>query len=366
MGMNIADTFADSNRQVRRDIRTRIFAEQHAASVRNALLFALIGMALWGVDWAVEPGHPLKSLAFRGGAAAVLLLAVLIRWLFQSLYLDYVASYLSFVVCEIAFVILWDGQSGGLSIGAGQLLYFFVGSVLVCRLYSFNLNLVGCVILALAPHLVGAVATANFPHLLYASTLWPVAVLTIVAHWRIRPLLVENVRLRQEIDSSVLIDPVTGLLNYRGFDQAFQRLAKLGESKPLQQFLLLVEIDGLETVKMAYGEQFAHALRGKMGEFIDLSFRGRDITASPSEEEYACILQNISREKAFDIAERFRESVVNKEFECAASPGGKLSCTVSIGIVSADTKEQVKTLLNRARIGISQAKSLGGNQCVCI
>jgi len=365
--MNIAETFADSSRHVRQNMRTKVFYEWQATSIHHTVVFALLGALLWGADWAVDPYHQKKALFLRLGVMGVLLLSAIAKRLSKSLLVNYIASYLSLAVGEVLFVALFAGQEGGLAAGSGQMLYFFLGSVLLCPLYRSTLNALGCALLALVPTIAGAVIAADFPHILYAFTLWPAAALTVLIHRKIRPLLVENLRLRQEIESSTLNDPITGLLNLHGLELAFQRLIKLGQIKPLQQFLLVIEIDGFDALSKVHGPEFVDSLRGKMGQVVDVSFRGRDITASPTGNEFACILQNLSRERAFDVAERFRENLLGKEFDCFPDrASGKLKCTVSIGIVSADTKEKITTLLNRARIGVNQAKSLGGNQCICI
>jgi len=363
--MNIADMFADSSRQVRQSTRTKVFYEWYARSIQNTVLFALLGTLLWGWDWAIDPYHAKKALLFRLSVLGVLLLSAIAKWLSKSLYVNYLASYLALAIGEVLFVALLAGLEGGPAAGAGQLLYFFLGSLLLCTLYRSTLNVLGCAVLALVPLLAGALLAKDFPYFAYAFTLWPAAALTALIHTRIRPVLIENIKLRQDVESSTLIDPVTGLLNPHGLEQAFQRLIKLGQIKPLQQFLLLIEIDGFDGLQQKHGQEFVDALRGKMGQIVDISFRGRDITAS-SGNEFACILQHVSREKAFDVAERFRESILNKAFEGLPTETGQLSCTVSVGIVSADTKESIKTLLNHARIGVNQAKSLGGNQCICI
>jgi diguanylate cyclase (GGDEF)-like protein len=362
--MNIATMFAGSTRQVRQNMRTKVFFEWHARSVRHSILYALLGASLWGADWAMDPYHTKNALFFRLGVLAVLLFSAAVKWLSKSLHVNYFASYLALAASEVLFIALFDRLENGLVAGAGQFLYFFLGSLMYCTLYPSHLNALGCAALAAVPLLAGALIAADFPYFLYAFTLWPAAMLTMLAHWRIRPLLVENIRLRQQVEASTLNDPVTGLLNLHGLEQAFQRLIKLGQIKPLQQFLLLIEIDGLDALARAHGQEFIDALRAKMGQIVDISFRGRDITASPG-NEFACILQNISREKAFDVAERFRESILGKEFDGLPGAVGPAKCTVSIGIVSADTKEQIATLLNQARLGVNQAKSLGGNQCVC-
>ena len=363
--MNIASTFADSTRQVKQSTRTKVFYEWHARSVQNTVLFALLSLPLWGADWAMGPMHAKKTLLFRLGVAALLLLSAVAKRTFKFLYFNYAATYLALAGGELLFSLAFNLPDGNPVAGAGQFLYFLLGSLLLAPLYPFGMNAAGCAVLALLPNALGVVLAPDFPSLLYVCTLWPAAAVAVLAHWRIRPHLVENIRLRQQVEASTLNDQVTGLLNLHGLELAFQRLIKLGQVKPLQQFLLLIEIDGLEQLKQAHGEDFAEALRGKMGQAVDISFRGRDITASLG-DEFVCILQNVSREKSFDIAERFREGISGKEFDVLTPGTGKLKCTVSIGIVSADTKEEIKTLLNRARLGVGQARSLGGNQCICI
>jgi two-component system cell cycle response regulator len=179
-------------------------------------------------------------------------------------------------------------------------------------------------------------------------------------------LLVEKQKLLRDLESSGVTDPITGLPNARGLGKSFQRMTKLTMDKPLQSFLLLMEVDGLDKVKSTLGQGFANFLLAKIGEVIEVSFRDRDIIASTNSNEFACILPNLSQDKALDIAERFRSMIEQTSFDCPTTENGKFSCTVSIAIVSAEMNEEIKTLLNRARIGINQAKSLGGNQSVCI
>jgi diguanylate cyclase (GGDEF)-like protein len=171
--------------------------------------------------------------------------------------------------------------------------------------------------------------------------------------------------LRQDIETSALIDPITNLLDRGGLELAFQRLSKLPSSKLAQLFLLLIEIDNREGIQQAYGEKALRSLRVQLGQVIDTSFRGRDITASLG-DEFICVLQQVSQEKALEIAERFRESIAEKEFNCVTAKGNVLKCTVSIGVVAANTTESIRTPLNHARIAIAEAKSSGGNRCVSL
>jgi len=365
LGMNISDMFADSSRQVRQNTRSRLFAEHRIPSVYHTVAFALLGLLFWGADWGLDADSAKKALLFRFAIAGVLLLSALAKRLSRAMAINCLATYVPLAICEVLSIDLMTKLSGGLPVGSGQLLYFFLGAVLLTPHYSTKWVLPGSLALAVVPHLAGEMLTPDFPHLLYACVVWPAAALAVLIHWRFRPILVENIRLRQETESAVLFDPVTGLLNGRGLEHSFQRLVKMGEAKPLQQFLLLIEIDGMKGIKKTHGEEIAQSILAQLGQTIDLSFRGRDITSSLG-DEFACILLHLSRENAFDIAERFRGNVAGKDFECPGAPNGSLACTVSIGIVAADTKESINSLVNLARVGVSQAKSLGGNQFACI
>ncbi|MFM8330176.1 MAG: GGDEF domain-containing protein [Candidatus Methylumidiphilus sp.] len=363
--MNIRDTFAQSNQFAKKSTRTRVFLENRILSAQMAGAFALLSVALAAGDWAIDSDNAGRALALRVVVAVLLSIAALVTWLSNSLIASYAATYIALALGEALFGILLQKLNGGILFGVGEYLYFLLGSAVLGMIYPLNLNLLGCVMLMALPSALGLFSEIEFPHILYASVIVPAGIITLLAHWRMRTLAVDNVRLRQEIESSALADPDTGLANMRGLEQAFRRLAKLGLAKPLQQFLLFIEIDGLDGIKKYHGEEFAHFLRAEFGELINLSFRNRDITASV-DNEFVCVLLHVSRETAFDIAERFRLAVAAKEFDCASARTGRFSCTVSIGIVSADTKDQVRALLNHARIGADQAQGRGGNQCVCL
>ena len=364
MSIGISEMFASSNRQARQNTRSRIFFENHLTSVRQTIIFALLGTIFMGGDWALDADFTLKSTLYRGGILAVLLFSALLKWLSKSLYLNYAVAYLSLALCEILLILLLNGLDGGLKAGVGQFLYFFLGTVLFCIVFPFNYNTLGCVGLTAIPFAVGIPFTFNFPVILYASVLTPALILTIIIHWRIRFILVAIQNSQLDMEMSELIEPVTGLLNYRGFERTYKRTIKLGMFKPSQQFLLLIEIEGLEAMKTVIGEKQTRLLQGKLGELIESSLDLRNITACFGDSEFACILQNLSQEEAYAHAESLRKTIAGKEFDCPAMETGKVFFKASIGIVSADTKDEMKTLINRARINLNHAVSLGGNQCV--
>lgn len=366
MGISISDVFTASTRQARRGTRERIFLEHQSGAVLNTVAFSFLGVFFLAADWTIDPANLGKAAVIRLACMLVLLLSALVKWYSKSLLINFTVAYLSLVLCEVGQLKLLEGLTGGLIAGPGQLIFLYLGAMLFCWAFPFHYNIWGCVALALVPDAVGEVISSDFPHFLYVSVLWPACASTVFILWRVRSFLIEKQKLLREKESSEIIDPVTGLPNARGLGKSFDRLTKLTTQKAWQNCLLLIEVDGLDKVKATHGPGFSNFLLRKIGELIELSFRDRDIIGSINSNEFACILPNLPQDKAQEIAERFRTIIEQSSFDCPSTESGKFRCTVSIAIVSAEIKEEIKTLLNRARIGVSQAMSTGGNQTVSV
>jgi diguanylate cyclase (GGDEF)-like protein len=366
LGIGFAGPLENASRPSKHYTRARIFAEGQRAAAQHTALFAVLGLPLWGADWEVDAHDASRGLWFRLGIAALLLLSAAAKWLLNCAVSHCLVNYLSLALSQILLVSMLSGMNNmAIMAGSGEMLYFLLGSLILGGIYPSHFNLLGCAILMVVPSLSGALLIPYFPHWLYAAILWPMGILTLYIHRTIRQLHVDKVHLQHELEASVLFDAVTGLLNVRGLEQAFQRMVKLNAFHYLQQYLLFIKIDNLEQIAADHGPHATLALRGQFGQIIDLSFRNRDIAASLN-EEFACLLLLVSREKAFDIAERFRAMIAEKEFDCPAIAGGKIKCTISVGIVSAEPGDHIKSLINHARTGINQTSSLGGNLCVCV
>lgn len=367
MGVAIVQTFKDSDRKVRREVRQQLFFDYYPTSLRQTVIFAFLGLLMWAGDWNADSSHAQNMLIFRGACCVLLLVSALLKRAFQSMTANCLIAYAAFFLGETSYVLMAGKMAGDAGLGAGQFAYFFLGTLLICPHFSTRSNWVGCIGLAVLPLLLGRLLLPDFSYLSpYAGLLFPACALTMLCHYRIRWLLVENQRVQRELEKSTIFDPLSGLLNAKGFQWAFRRSTKLGEVKPFQQYLLLIDVDGYDEIKLTHGQGLIQALQSLVGGLIDTSFRFRDITANLGDGKFACLLQQVSREDAIEIAERFRQAVDGQTFECVTAETGQLSFKISIGIVRADPKDQIGTVLNRARIAVNQAKSLGGNQCACL
>lgn len=348
-------------------MRAKIFSQQYQATIQQTVIFALLGIVLVAGDWAIDDIHLKKSSIFRGAVVGILLISAWLKSLSKSPNMNYVIAYLSMVICEIVLMFLFNILDDGLKAGVGQLIYFYIGSLMFCAIFPFNYNILGCFLLTVVPIAYGILFTNRFPLILYISVLGPAYILTILLHYRFRFLLVEVQNTRQQIETSSLIEPVTGLANYRGFERLYKHTIKLGQVKPFRQFMLLIEIQGLNDIKTKIDEKQTKLFQEKIGELIERSaYDIKNISACLGESEFAIILQQVSEEEAYSAAEAIRKAIAGKEFDSPVLESGKAAFKASIGIALADSKEELKLLISRARISLNQAVSQGGNQCVII
>lgn len=169
-------------------------------------------------------------------------------------------------------------------------------------------------------------------------------------------------RLRAELEvaqSQACRDPLTGLLNRRGFDRQLQR--DLGD-RGVASCLLIVDIDRFKAINDAHGHLLgdkvivavARALHGCAGKLGPIARIGG--------EEFSALLLQTSGEAALCVAEQVRAVVERgriRRSDVGESIGG---VTVSIGIAASLDGERFESLMTRADRALYQAKSAGRNR----
>ena len=154
-------------------------------------------------------------------------------------------------------------------------------------------------------------------------------------------------------------DPLTGLLNRRGFDQQLQRAwaQQSGESS-----LLIVDIDQFKAINDAHGHMLGDKVIIAVARALHTCAGTRGPTARIGGEEFSAVLLNTAGEVAMRIAEQVRTAVERgriRRSEGSESIGG---VTISIGIASAREGEPFESLMLRADRALYQSKASGRNR----
>jgi len=185
---------------------------------------------------------------------------------------------------------------------------------------------------------------------------------TGIFHEHLKKSSEEVERLREELElvqGLALSDPLTGLLNRRGFDQQIQRLCS-GNMHGC--CVMIFDIDHFKAVNDAHGHLLgdkviiavANVLRACVGE--------RGPIARIGGEEFAVLLVQTSAAGGAELAERIRRAVERGKIRRADTDESIGNITVSIGVAGCGDTEPLESMLIRADRALYQAKSAGRNR----
>ena len=140
---------------------------------------------------------------------------------------------------------------------------------------------------------------------------------------------IDNVLLHQEAQRLSVTDGLTGLGNYRFFQQTLarevDRAVRFG--RPLA--LLMLDLDRFKLVNDEHGHQVGDAVLVQIAERIKAEVREVDVVARYGGEEFVVVLPETGLEGGQHLAERICASVRSRPLHTA---GGELWLTVSIGV----------------------------------
>jgi len=191
-------------------------------------------------------------------------------------------------------------------------------------------------------------------------TRWVITIATLTA----AGLLVGRLRDRvgmliERLGEAAVTDPLTGLPNRRGFEQAMRlELERAGRSRqPLS--LILGDIDCFKQVNDKHGHQQGDSVLKRLGAILERSKRRADVAARIGGEEFAVVAADTDEPGAYMLAERLRTEVERSFSEQTAS------VTISFGIASFPGHgESLDDLSRAADEALYAAKSLGRNRSV--
>jgi diguanylate cyclase (GGDEF)-like protein/PAS domain S-box-containing protein len=132
---------------------------------------------------------------------------------------------------------------------------------------------------------------------------------------------------RKEAEDRILADalrdPLTGVLNRRGFEaHAGERLAGT-----VSGAVLYLDLDQFKAINDRFGHQAGDALLKAFGHRLEFCLRPEDVLARLGGDEFAIVLPDVSVEDARHVAQRLVETagepyiIQGQEIECSASVG---------------------------------------------
>lgn len=165
-------------------------------------------------------------------------------------------------------------------------------------------------------------------------------------------------RMRTELASIVLTDPLSGCFNRRGFEQQYRReLARAARAQtPLA--LLAIDLDHFKQVNDSYGHLVGDQVIAGVGELLRATARQDDVVARTGGEEFTILAPNTGMDGALQLAQRVVEAFRRRSF---GEPTARIPVTVSIGVASDAVRDDGmgEALRARADEALYTAKRMG-------
>jgi len=160
-----------------------------------------------------------------------------------------------------------------------------------------------------------------------------------------------------------ITDPLTNLLNRRGFFPQAQTIYARCQHPPHDLAALMMDIDHFKNINDQYGHQAGDVVLHEVAARIRDNLRPTDLVARYGGEEFVAILPRTSQETLQKIADRLNAAIRERPFEYKRHI---IPVTISIGgaMLTAES-HSLDELLTQADQAMYQAKAAGRN-CVVI
>jgi diguanylate cyclase (GGDEF)-like protein len=153
-------------------------------------------------------------------------------------------------------------------------------------------------------------------------------------------------------------DPLTGLLNRRGFDEhASRELAHLGRDGH-SMALAIFDLDHFKHINDQWGHIVGDRVLVHMARLLTSESRAIDVAARLGGEEFAVLMPGGHQAGATGFAERVRRALATAD--CSDVPEVRVSAGITVTVDPLD----VQTMLERADQALYAAKRGGRNRTV--
>lgn len=173
---------------------------------------------------------------------------------------------------------------------------------------------------------------------------------------------------RQRMHSLAILDPLTGVLNRRGYEDTCTSMLAHVHRTHADASLLFIDLDHFKSINDRFGHATGDHVLQAVAQCLRDRVRKSDIVGRVGGEEFSILLPGTRLESALQVAEGLRSTI---EMLCptVTTRSGhvqtqiRLNITASIGVTKAsDRDETIQAIQQRADLAMYSAKREGRNR----
>lgn len=167
--------------------------------------------------------------------------------------------------------------------------------------------------------------------------------------------LIRELVFSERMESLSMLDPVTQLLNHRGIDQSLTHEVARANRLGTDLSLMVLKVETLALVNGRYGSQAGDKFMADVAKLLKTTFRGSDVLARFTGDEFLAILPNTSEQQAEYARKRIQEAIDN--WNLTTKSGAEIG--IAYGIVGYAAGSNAAYLIKSA-----QRKANGKNEAL--
>jgi diguanylate cyclase (GGDEF)-like protein len=173
-----------------------------------------------------------------------------------------------------------------------------------------------------------------------------------------------NLRLREQLKSESIRDPLTGLHNRRHFERCAEAELRRAVRSGRVLSLLAIDIDRFKAINDRHGHPGGDEVLRGIARVIARALRATDVACRVGGEEFFVLLPETDEDSALVIAEALRAAIAADAY--VVPDGATVEVTVSIGVAEsgAVAPDRCRDLVERADRALYAAKAAGRNAVV--
>jgi len=170
-----------------------------------------------------------------------------------------------------------------------------------------------------------------------------------------------NSRLLADLKLQIVLDPLTGLLNRRGFQAVFERVLARYDSAGEHFALAVADLDRFKSINDTYGHVEGDAVLCTTADLLRRNLRSTDFIGRLGGEEFVILLCDAQPDEALELIERTREALAQSAIPI---DGGLIQVTASFGLTTptGGSPLTLTRLLQEADRAMYEAKAQGRNR----